>query len=53
MKVKCTIIVEVDEKKLKLLGYDNSDDYLNDCTFSVYDDESDNIITEVREYEEI
>lgn len=53
MKVKCTIIVEVDEKKLESLGYDNSDDYLNECTFSVCDEESEDIITEVREYEEI
>ena len=53
MKVKCTIIVEVDEEKLKLLGYDNSDDYLNECNFSVCDEEYDDIITEVREYEEI
>lgn len=53
MKVKCTIIVEVDESKLEELGYECSDDYLNECCFEVWDEEGNDIALEVREYEEI
>lgn len=52
-KYKCTVIVEVDDTLVKRLGYSSVDDYLNECAFTVYDDEGDNICCEVREYEEI
>jgi hypothetical protein len=50
-KVRCSIAVEIDEEKLKRLGYETIDDYLNECRFCVYDDEHDDICIEVNEYE--
>lgn len=52
-KYLCTVVVEVDENKVKLGGYDTNEDYLNDCSFTVYDDESEQILVEVRDYQEI
>ena len=52
-KYKVELIVEVDEEKLSNLGYDNAEDYLNECRFEAIDDEDDDIVAEVREYEEI
>ena len=37
-------------KRLKKLGYETVDDYLNECRFCVYDDEHDDICTTVEEY---
>lgn len=48
--ITCIIQVEVDEEKMKRLGYDNIDDYLNECKFCVYDDEHDDICISVDEY---
>ena len=53
MKVKCAIIVEVDENKLEELGYKSVNDYLNECCFEMWDADGVDIITEVREYEQI
>lgn len=53
IKVKCEIIVEIDEEEMENLGYDDIDDYLNECKFSCIDDNENDICTEVREYEEI
>jgi hypothetical protein len=52
-KYLCKIVVEIDEEKLNFLGYSNAEDYLNECCFSVIDDEKDDICVEVREYDEI
>jgi hypothetical protein len=52
-KYICSIVVEIDEETMNNLGYDNAEDYLNECKFCVFDDEENDIITEVREYEEI
>ena len=52
-KYLCSIVVEIDEEKLNFLGYANAEDYLNECCFSVIDDEKDDICVEVREYDEI
>ena len=49
--IKCTIHVEIDEDKLKRLGYDRIEDYLNECRFCVYDDEHDDICESVDEYD--
>ena len=50
-KIKCTITVDVDEEKMKRLGYTNIEDYLNECSFCVYDDEHDDICSSVDEYD--
>lgn len=50
-KVTCIIKVEIDREKIKKLGYETVDDYLNECRFCVYDDEHDDICVEVEEYE--
>lgn len=52
-KYICTIVVEVDENKVKLGAYESNEDYLNDCSFEVYDDESENIVVEVRDYQKV
>lgn len=52
-KVLCSIVVEVDEKVIKKQGYENIEEYLNECRFCVYNDEHDDICVEVREYDEI
>lgn len=49
-KITCVIKVEVDEDKIHRLGYDNIDDYLNECEFCCYDDEEDDIYSSVEEY---
>ena len=46
-------IIEIDEEKFNSLGYENAEDYLNECCFCVFDDEKDDICIEVREYDEI
>jgi hypothetical protein len=48
--ITCVIKVEVDEDKMHRLGYDNIDDYLNECKFCCYDDEEDDICSSVEEY---
>lgn len=48
--ITCVIKVEVDEDKMHRLGYDNIDDYLNECQFCCYDDEEDDICSSVEEY---
>ena len=50
-KVTCIIKVEIDREKIKKLGYETVDDYLNECRFCVYDDEDDDICVSVEEYE--
>lgn len=50
-EVTCIIKVEIDREKIKKLGYETVDDYLNECRFCVYDDEDDDICTSVEEYE--
>ena len=52
-KYLCKIVVEIDEEKFNSLGYENAEDYLNECCFCVFDDEKDDICIEVREYDEI
>ena len=52
-KYKCTIVVDVDEVLVKRLGYDSVDDYLDECVFTVYDDNGDDICCGVRDYEEL
>lgn len=53
MKVRCTITVDVDTEVVKKLGYNNVDEYLNECNFSVVDDNGKDICSEVEEYEPI
>ena len=49
-EVTCIIRVGIDRDKIKRLGYETIDDYLNECKFCVYDDEHDDICTCVDEY---
>ena len=49
--VTCTVTVNVDEEKMKKLGYENIADYLNECSFCVYDDDHDDICGSVDEYD--
>ena len=52
-RVKCEVVVEVDTAKIKKLGYDSIEDYLNECSFQVIDDTDEDIEFEVRDYEVI
>lgn len=49
--IKCTLTVNVDEEKMKKLGYESIADYLNECSFCVYDDDHDDICGSVDEYD--
>lgn len=49
-EVTCIIKVEINREKIKKLGYETADDYLNECKFCVYDDEHDDICVTVEEY---
>lgn len=57
MRVKCEVIVEIDDNELENAieenGYDDVYDYLNDCEFIVNDLNGNDIVYEVRDYEEI
>ena len=50
MKVRVTLVVDVNEKNVKELGYSNVEEYLDDCTFVVHDADENNIYEEVEEY---
>jgi hypothetical protein len=49
-EVICLVSVAIDREKIKKLGYETIDDYLNECKFCVYDDENDDICVTVEEY---
>ena len=53
VRVRCTIVVELEDNVWKEQGYETLEDYLNDCRFNVYDHKHDDICTDVEDYEKI
>lgn len=49
--VRCIIKLEVDDEKLKRLGYECVDDYLNECDFCVFDVAHDDICVDAEAFQ--